>query len=339
MKFLRIFTTLIVLLLLGVDDSRASEISFDKIPMSQTKLDFLTLYKTQWELYGFSWKLKQAVEEAFMEQIENLMWGTVRIQLISNRDNIQEKIQRAAEYKFAKDYDKFLFELESRFGEKLRANILDFYKHQSEAKFELSANPIVQAYLRQDYDRMTNNNRKSVMTRISRELSGKYGTFAISGAGIITGGLMALTQKQLVGATIPVIGWSMLAWSAWDMYFMLSNAEDTIKTKIFESYNAMYFEEVPLIYWDRIEPYVRDAYIFAYESLSESIENSISLSEKPQAKESSQELTNVLDEPDKLIEHYQPAPDALLVISHDTASTDIKPESQSQKTFRIHEGH
>ena len=134
----------------------------------------------------------------------------------------------------------------------------------------------------------------------------------------------------------------MLAWSAWDMYFMLSSAEDTIKAKIFESYNAMYFEEVPLIYWNRIEPYVRDAYIFAYESLSESIENSISLSEKPQAKELSQKLTNILDEPEKLNEHYLPdsAPQITTTptVSHDI-SPDIKPESQTQKTFRIHEGH
>ncbi len=411
MKFLRIFTALIALSLLGVKDLRASEINFDKIPMSQTKLDFLTLYKTQWELFGLPRKLKQAVDDAFTEQTENLMWGTMRIQLVSNTDNIQEKIQQATEYKFAEDYDKFLSELEDTWGEKLRSNILNFYKRQSEAMyFELGANPIAQAYLRQDYDRLTEDNGRDAMTRISHELSGKYGTLTVSGAGIIGGGLMILARKQLqnyvvkiigrkltgaavgklAGVAVPVIGWAMMAWGAWDIYSMLSEAEDTIKAKIFESYNTMYAEEVPLVYWDGMESYVKDAYILAYTDLSESLEKGMSLSENPHVKELSQGLTKseqrffadriaviqeisdgknytvdevltrygeyirdskhkdfdrfatMIAESDTLPENYPPdsAPQITTAPakSHDI-SPDIKPESQSQKTFRIHEGH
>lgn len=309
-KFLRIFTALIALLLLGAGDSRASEINFDKIPMSQTKLDFLMLYKTQWELFRLPSKLKQAVDDAFTEQTENLMWGTMRAQLVSNYDNIQEKIQQAAEYKFAGDYDKFLSELEDTFSGKLHSNILDFYKRQSrEMYLELSDNPVAQAFLRQDYDRMTESNGKAVMNKISHELSEKY-KLGMSATSIIGGSLMVLARRQLqkqvvqivgrklagsalgkvAGAAIPVIGWAMLAWSAWDIYSMLADAEDTIKTKIFESYNTMYSEEVPLIYWDGMESYVRDSYIFAYNSLSESIERSLALSENVKFKELSQGL-------------------------------------------------
>ena len=58
---------------------------------------------------------------------------------------------------------------------------------------------------------------------------------------------------KLAGVAVPVIGWAMMAWGAWDIYSMLSEAEDTIKAKIFESYNTMYAEEVPLVYWDGME--------------------------------------------------------------------------------------
>ena len=312
MKFLRIFTALIVLSLLGTENLSAAEINLDRIPMSKTKLDFLKLYKTQWELFALPMKLKKAIDDAYTEQTEELMWGTVAIQLASNYDNIQEKIQQSAEYKFAADYDKFLSELEETWGEKLRDNILDFYKRQSATVyFELSENPMAQAYLRQDYDRITEDNGRAAMSRISKALSEKYSTFEVSGAGLIGGTLMILARKQLTnfvmkrlgrkvagtalgklaGGAVPVIGWVMLAWSAWDMYSMLDDVEGTIKAKMFESYNVMYSEEVPLIYWEGMESYVRDAYILTYEQLSESVNRGKSLGENEQLKKLSQGLT------------------------------------------------
>lgn len=312
MKFLRTFTALIVLSLFGIESLCAAEINLDRLPMAKTKLDFLSLYKSQWELFGVPRKLKQAVDDAFTEQTENLMWGTVGLQLASNRNNIQEKIQQSAEYKFTRDYDKFLAELEDTWGEKLRANILEFYKRQNEAMyFELDANPIAQAYLRQDYDRVTEDNGKAAMSRISSELSEKYGKLGVSGAGIIGGGLMVLAQKQLTkhvtkllarkltssavgkiaGAAVPVIGWAMLAWSALDIYSMAVEAEDTIKAKIFESYNTMYSEEVPIVYWEGMEPYVKDAYVLAYDQLALSVSKGKSLAESEQVKELTRGLT------------------------------------------------
>ena len=302
---MKVIALSIIFSLLGATYSFPAEVNLDRIPMSKTKFDFLSLYKTQWELFGLPRKLKQAVDDAFTEQTEDLMWGTVRMQLVMNTDNIQEKIQQAAEYKFAEDYDKFLADLEGTFAEKLRADILDFYSRQNQAiYFEISMNPLAQAYIRQDYDRMTEGNGKAVMDRISQELSEKY-DLGISAAGILGGGLMILARQalykqvvtiagkklagsalgKLAGGAIPVIGWAMMAWSAWDIYSMLSEAEDTFRAKIFEAYNAMYTEEVPSVYWDGMESYVKDAYIFAYESLSASVERGIALSENPRVNE------------------------------------------------------
>lgn len=312
MKYLRVFTVSLIFSLLAVTGSFSAENTLDKIPMSRTKLDFLSLYKKQWDSFGLPWKLKKAIDDAFTEQTENFMWGTVGLRLASNYDNIQEKIQQAAEFKFNADYDKFLAELEGTWGEKLRDNIIDFYKRQNEAMyFELKDNPMAQAYLRQDYDRITEDNGRAAMSRISDELSAKYGTFKTSGAGIIGGGLMILARKQLTkyvtkilarkvtgtalgklaGTAIPVIGWAMLAWSVWDIYSMATDAEETISRKMYESYNKIYSEEVPLVYWDGMESYVKDAYVFAYESMLTSVNKGKSLSANTLVKELSQELT------------------------------------------------
>ena len=277
-----------MILILSVSPALPAEINLDKLPIAKTKLDFLSLYKTQWELFGLSRRLKQAVNEAFDEQTDGLLWGTVRIQLTTNYDNIREKIQKATEFKFTVSYDKFIAEFEDTWEEKLRENIVDFYKRQNELLyFELSANPMAQAYLRQDYDRITEDNGLTVMKKISDKLSDKYNIPDGTVAKLIGGGLILLARKQLTkyvtqivarkfagtavgklaGSAVPVIGWAMLAWSAWDIYSMLTGIEDTIKETIFNSYNTMYTEDVPLIYWEGMESYVKDAYIFTYESL------------------------------------------------------------------------
>lgn len=390
--------TLAAFLFLLAGNLSAAEIDLVKIPMSQTKLDFLTLYKKQWDFFGLPWKLNKVIDEAFTEQTENLMFGTVRLQLVMNTGNIQEKIQQAAEYKFNADYDKFLMELEDTWGEKLRSNVLDFYKRQSEAKFELTSNPMEQACLLTDRERLTENNGREAMSRISLSLSEKYGgTFLEGGAKMLTGRIIAVVYKQFmrkVGeaalkkiskhalgkvalGAVPVIGWAMTIWGAWDFYSMLSEAEDTIKAKMFESYNVMYSEEVPLEYWNAMEGYVRDVYIKAYENLNESISKGKSLWENPHVKELMQGLTlsdqrfladriaaisqntegkkYTLD--DILARYGELMLDAdredfrnfaaMLAVSDtlpenyppESVSRSTKPDSPSAKTFRIHEGH
>ena len=54
----------------------------------------------------------------------------------------------------------------------------------------------------------------------------------------------------------------------------------------------MYSEEVPLVYWDGMEPYVKDAYVLAYEQLAASVSKGQSLSESVLVKELTQGLTN-----------------------------------------------
>ena len=103
MKYLRVLTVSLIFSLLAVTGSFSAENTLDKIPMSRTKLDFLSLYKKQWDSFGLPWKLKKAIDDAFAEQTENFMWGTVGLRLASNYDNIQEKIQQAAEFKFNAD--------------------------------------------------------------------------------------------------------------------------------------------------------------------------------------------------------------------------------------------
>ena len=73
MKYLRILISSIMIVVLSAASSFPEEINLDRLPIAKTKLDFLTLYKTQWELFGLPRKLKQAVDDAFTEQTENLM--------------------------------------------------------------------------------------------------------------------------------------------------------------------------------------------------------------------------------------------------------------------------
>ncbi len=89
---MKVIALSIIFSLLGATYSFPAEVNLDRIPMSKTKFDFLSLYKSQWELFGIPKKLRQAVDDAFTEQTEPLMWGTMRMQLASNYDNIHEKI-------------------------------------------------------------------------------------------------------------------------------------------------------------------------------------------------------------------------------------------------------
>ena len=54
-----------MILIISAVSALPAEINLDKLPIAKTKLDFLSLYKTQWELFGLPRRLKQAVDEAF----------------------------------------------------------------------------------------------------------------------------------------------------------------------------------------------------------------------------------------------------------------------------------
>ena len=278
------------------------QVDLEKIPVALSKINFLNLYKKQWQNLNMDAKLNQTVNDAFDEQSEKLMWGTKGIQIGINRNNIIENIQRAIDFKFYDAYDNFLDELESAWGEQLKAEILAFYQRSNaDLLFDLSDNPMVQAYLRQDYDMITEDKGSAIMNNVASELSTRYPALDITGAKFITGSLILLARKRLItyitnsfmrkaagsalgriiNGVVPVIGLAMIAWSAWDIYSLANEAEDTAREKLYAMNQAMYTEEIPAIYWENMESYVRDAFIFAYDKLVTNVNDGLIIERNP----------------------------------------------------------
>ena len=69
---------------------------------------------------------------------------------------------------------------------------------------------------------------------------------------------------RAIGKTLPVIGPIMIAWSLYDVASIAWNAEADVKKMLHERNLNMYSREMPLIYWDVIEPYVMDVFISSY---------------------------------------------------------------------------
>ena len=306
-------TFLIIFSLLLIFVNTAQGADFAKIPIVKTKFQFLELYKTQWELFGIKEKLDEIIDEAMDEQVADLMWGTKSYQLATNRNGIIDKIQEAAGFKFSPIYEKFVAELEESWGDTLRKDILDYYEETS-AKlfFELTDNPMVQAHLRQDYDPVTNSQGESIIKNIVSDLSQKYNvdsglSFAALGGGLLTViGKKYLMKKitqlflhkaanaaigKLAGAAIPVAGWIMIAWGAWDIYSMTIGTEDAVRQQLHNMNQSMYTREIPQTYWEAMEPYVKDAFIFAYEQLQFAIDRGNELANDPVVKELERDLT------------------------------------------------
>ena len=297
-----------VLLLLFLTYSRvAFGANLANIPIVKTKIQFLDLYRTQWELFGVKDKLDELIDEAMDEQTADLMWGTKAYQLATNRNGIIDKIQEAAGFKFSPIYEKFVAELEESWGDTLRKDILSYYEETNARMFfELGDNPMVQAQLRQDYDSVTSSQGAAIIKDIAGDLSEKYNvstglSFAALGGGILTViGKKYLQKKlgalllrkaangavgKLAGAAIPIAGWIMAAWGAWDIYSMAIGTEDAVRQQLHDMNQSMYTREIPQTYWEAMEPYVRDAYIFAYEKLQFAVDRGNELSNDPIVKE------------------------------------------------------
>ncbi|MBQ7197563.1 MAG: hypothetical protein IJS40_09170 [Synergistaceae bacterium] len=297
-----------LLLLLFLTYSRAAfGANFANIPIVKTKIQFLDLYRTQWELFGVKDKLDEIIDEAMDEQTADLMWGTKAYQLATNRNGIIDKIQEAAGFKFSPVYEKFVAELEESWGDTLRKDILSYYEETNARMFfELGDNPMVQAQLRQDYDSVTSSQGAAIIKDIAGDLSEKYNvgtglSFAALGGGILTViGRKYLQKKlgalllrkaangavgKLAGAAIPIAGWIMAAWGAWDIYSMAIGTEDAVRQQLHDMNQSMYTREIPQTYWEAMEPYVRDAYIFAYEKLQFAVDRGNELSNDPIVKE------------------------------------------------------
>ena len=284
-----------------------------KIPIVKTKTQFLELYKTQWELFGIKEKLDEIIDEAMDEQVADLMWRTKSYQLATNRNGIIDKIQEAAGFKFSPIYEKFVAELEESWGNTLRKDILDYYKETSSRLFfEFDDNPMVQAHLRQNYDSVTDSQGASIIQNIVGNLSQKYNVDSGLSVAALGGGLLVvigrkylekkLTQLlfrkaadaaigKIAGGLIPVAGWIMAAWGAWDIYSMAMGSEDAVRQQLHDMNQSMYTREIPQTYWEAMEPYVRDSFIFAYEQIQFAIDRGNELMNDPVVKELERDLS------------------------------------------------
>ncbi|MBQ6773122.1 MAG: hypothetical protein IJP48_03575 [Synergistaceae bacterium] len=295
----------VIIALISCVTCSAAQFNIDdmnKIPLENVKTNFMKLYKTRWEIFGADGKLRQAIDKAFNENTKNLMRGTKGLQLGLNFNSIITKIQRSIEFNFSSQYEQFLQELELVWSEQLRNEILIFYQRNNyELSFELENNPMTQAYLRRDYDSVTEDKGSDIMKSISGELAAKYPDIRFTGAKFIGGGMILLARKylesyvtkllmrkftgsaagKLASSIVPITGLAMILWSAWDIYSMANEAEGVLREKFYDLNHSMYYQEVPLIYWEGIEAYVRDAFIFAYDKLILNVNKGIELENTP----------------------------------------------------------
>ena len=284
-----------------------------KIPIVKTKTQFLELYKTQWELFGIKEKLDEIIDETMDEQVADLMWGTKSYQLATNRNGIIDKIQEAAGFKFSPIYEKFVAELEESWGDTLRKDILDYYKETSSRLFfEFDDNPMVQAHLRQNYDSVTDSQGASIIQNIVGNLSQKYNVDSGLSVAALGGGLLVVIGRKylekkitqllfrkaanaaigkIAGAAIPIAGWIMAAWGAWDIYSMAMGSADAVRQQLHDMNQSMYTREIPQTYWEAMEPYVRDSFIFAYEQIQFAIDRGNELMNDPVVKELERDLS------------------------------------------------
>ena len=305
---------ILALILLFIASGAFAEVDMNKIPLETAKNNFLNLYKKRWEVFNAESKLKQAIDSAFRENTSKLMTGTKGIQLGMNMNNIIGKIQRSVEFNFSRDYEKFLQEFELIWADQLRSEILIFYqRNHYDLYFELENNPMAQAYLRRDYDSVTEDRGEDIMKNISGELSAKYPDFRLTGAKLIGGGMILLARRYLesyvtkllmrkftgsaagkiAASIVPLTGLAMMLWSAWDIYSMASEAEGVLREKFYTLNHSMYYNEVPLIYWEGIEAYVRDAFIFAYEKLILNVNRGIELENTPAMRKFNEGLSSL----------------------------------------------
>lgn len=317
MKKQNVASFLMLLLMFLFSSCTAFGADFMNIPIVKVKTQFLSLYREQWKLFGTEDSLNRIIDEAIEEHTKNLMWGTVGLQLGTNYDGIVDKIQEAAGFKFSPIYEKFIAEIEDSFADILKKEILEFYDAaNSKLSYQLGDNPMAQANLRQDYDTVVNSQGAVIINDVSQNLSKTYGDVNLSaytlGAGLMTIIAKKFLQKKLqsmlikkagktalgkiAGAAVPIAGWIMLAWGAWDIYTMATGAEDTVRQQLHELNQSMYTREIPLSYWEGMEPYVRDAFIFTYERLENNIDRSYEIQEDPAV----QHITVNMSKPEKM---------------------------------------
>lgn len=254
--------------------------------LKKSKANFLRLYRARWQALGMNEKLTKAIDRAIEDKTAGMMWGTKGLRLGANLGNVINDIQEATAFNFAEQYDDFLRDVEDKWGESLQNDLSDFYRRASIMLLAADKNPMMRAYIRQST--AAQDSGAKILDEIRDTLSTKYPDLKVTGA-TAAGGIALLFRKQIVkylakyagkatifkkvaasavgkaiGKTLPIIGPIMVAWSLYDVAAIAWNAEDDVRRMLTERNINMYSREMPVLYWDVMEPYVMDVLISSY---------------------------------------------------------------------------
>ena len=298
---------------LGENISEIDKVNFQD-GIKKSRNNFLRLYNARWKALGMTAKLEKSMNDAFAEHTQGMLWGTAGLQIGTNMGNVVNNIQESAAYNFSQPFDDFLRDLEEKWGESLQNEIAEFYQRTSIILIAESNNPITKAYIRQNT--AAQDKGEKILTDINARLSAKYPDLKLTGA-TAAGGIALIFRKQLVnylakyagkavifqkaaksvigraiGKTLPVIGPIMLAWSLYDVASIAWNAGEDVKKMLHERNLKMYSSEMPLIYWDVMEPYVMDVLISSYGVLQNTKRQALEFADDPRIIELSQGLND-----------------------------------------------
>ena len=255
----------------------------------KSRNNFLRLYRSQWKALGMSEKLEKTVNDSIADKTGELTWGTRGLQLGTNYGDIINDIQETIAFKFTEPYDDFLRDLEEKWGDSLQNEIENFYKLGSIVLLASDRNPMSRAYIRQNTSAQDNGS-KIVADSLSR-LESKYPDLKLTGA-TAAGGIILMFRSKIAGylaqkfansviykkiaassigklaaGAAPIIGWTMIAWSVYDVASIAWNAESDVQKILNERNYSMYVREMPEVYWEVMEPYVTEVLISSYGTL------------------------------------------------------------------------
>lgn len=160
----------------AIDELGSNASDMDKVNfrdgIKKARNNFMRLYSARWKALGMSSKLEKAVNGAFDEHTQGMLWGTAGLQIGTNMGNVVNDIQESAAYNFSEPFDDFLKDLEEKWGESLQNEIAEFYRRTSIILIAGSNNPITKAYIRQNTT--AQDNGEKILSDINDKISTKY---------------------------------------------------------------------------------------------------------------------------------------------------------------------
>ena len=297
---------------IGGDIPEVDKVNF-RDGLKKSRNNFLRLYRARWQALGMTDKLNKAIDDAYNEKTDGLLWGTKSIQLVISQEVINN-IQEAIAFKFAENYDDFLRDVEEKWGESLQTDLSDFYRRASIMLLAADKNPMIRAYIRQNT--AAQDNGAKILEDVREKLSAKYPDLKVTGI-TIAGGVALIFRKQLmkylakyagktiifkkmaksalgkaVGKVVPIIGPIMIAWSVYDVASIAWNAEHDTRKMLSERNLNMYSREMPAVYWDVMEPYVMDILVSSYGMLQNTRKQAEIFADDPRIKSLSEGLSD-----------------------------------------------